>query len=317
MFKIDLPRVGCGQKIPQSFLAIAAGLIGRDSTTDASFHYLPDGSGVLISIDKVGRFSEDLETFVRLSVRHCVGDILAERGLPIAASVCIEAGPEIASPEELAELTALLRLSCDEHGLQLGNLHSIRSEYTALTISVLGAASPQRIAAPPRTGSVYLTGRLGAFKSILLHEVEGRSIDKVVAEVVDRRVRSWPESLFTASDVTGFGLSGTLYNISQRHGIRISVDLSPSICISEEVFQVPMACTDSKSGCWELPDSLVGGGRIVMNCTELAGPFVALCSDNHRREFEDEFLRVNGFSPVWIGVFEAGFGGGAELKWIE
>lgn len=317
MFRVDFPRVGCGQKIPQDILQQCAKLLGREAVTDASHHLLPAGNGILVSIDKVGRFTTDIDVFTQLAIRHCIGDILAEQGLPIIATACIEAGPEISTPEHLAELTSSLRQSCQIHSLELGNLHSIRSDYTSLTISIVGTRTTPPLVSPPRSGRLYLTGRLGAFKNILINEMDGIGIEEIVAELTQRRIVSWPKPLFAASDVTGFGLSGTLFNVSQRYGISIVAQLSPAVCISEDVFLVRMSCTDSKGGCWEFPETTSDCGKIVMNCTELAGPFVMLCDEVRHQEFEEEFFRLNNFSPIAIGTFDSRTKMGVVLGWTE
>ena len=304
MFKINLDRIGCGQKIPMKALHRIADLSGLDVTADCASESV-DGVVLLSSIDRVGRFCNDLGVYCRLAVLHAASDIIVAGGTPRLASVCVEYGPEFSSTEDFAALTCYLRQALKEQGLSLQNLHSVQSEYTYLTISVTGS---QRVLqeANGKEGSIYLSRPIGASKLLVLKTLDNEDVTTVANEIFEHRFRGTAFANVAATDITGFGLAGATFNLCSRLQVSARLDLTYRHIAANDVLAVPITCLEAK----DLPEKADTAKcrklQILTRCIEFAGPVLMFAPFHAASGFEKDFLQTHGWPALQIGEFYSG-----------
>jgi selenophosphate synthase len=301
MFSLDLNKVGCGHKVEMKTIGSIASLVGIEPHADAGCDEI-HGTEICSTIDRIGRMTENVSEFAEISILHTINDLLVSGTKPKAASVCIEFGPELETVEQMADLTAALKSVLLKYKIKLQNLHSIRSEYTYLTISVFGLKDTRQ---PPnvRHGSIFLTRAIGASKMMVLTQMEGDSAEPFVAEIVNKRYQGNLQSEFCATDVTGFGLAGAAYNLCGRLGVSAQITLGYEHLVHPDVLSIPVRCFEAKG----LPDQgIVFSSRhsaLVASCIEFAGPVLIFLSSESEAEFFKEFSNLHGRQPLKVGAF--------------
>ncbi|NOR62567.1 MAG: hypothetical protein GQ535_08765 [Rhodobacteraceae bacterium] len=301
MFQVNLEKIGCGQKVSMRELHKVAELSGIDPTADCQSQEI-DGVEFLSSIDRIGRFCEDTDIYCQLAVLHAAMDITVAGGDPKIASICIEYGPEFSSIEETAELTKSIQRALSSLDMSAQNLHSVRSDYTHLTIAVTGTRRVIQTACQ-ESGRVYISRKIGASKLLVLNAMEGEDIEDISNEIFGNRFLGSSVASVSAADITGFGLAGAAYNLCLRLGVRASLTLSAQHLFANEVLSVPMPCFEALA----LPDAATSAQcrrlEIVSKCIEFAGPALMFVPEDSVSEFEMDFFAKHKQSPIQLGDF--------------
>lgn len=301
-FKIDVNKIGCGQKFDQKSISYSATQSKLPENLDA--HNIRFGDrGLLVSIDRIGRFCSDVDLFGEIASSHIIGDVIAAGGTPFSISFCIEAGPEIRSKKNIAEITSSLVRFCKVRDISLGNFHTVRSDYTAVTGCVIGTPTKQeRMEAV--SGFVYISRPIGAYKCLVLNETLKDSAVDTNEIFSTKVVRNIGKFTFGATDITGFGLCGSLESLSRRYGLDIQATLTTCLAISDDVYKIPLRCIDANGYDYMFRNGLAPELRAIAVCSEVAGPFVMLCEESEEIKFEKEFYNNNGFFPIKCGRYK-------------
>jgi selenophosphate synthase len=316
MFQIDQKKVGCGEKVEMATINAIAKKVGLESHADAGFVEI-DGLGVYATIDRVGRMTPDLSSFAEIAIIHAIGDLVVSGAEPEAVAICIEHGPEFETVEDMAALTSSLAEKVREYRLQLLNLHSVRSDYTYLTISAVG----RKISEPPSgvtKGCIYLSRRIGASKMMVLRQLEAESDEAFVAEIIANRYSGSSRMNFHASDITGFGLAGAALNLSNRIKVKARISLGREHLVHPDVLTIPFSCFEAKG----LPLSGIeyscARAAAVARCIEFAGPVLIFVSFEHDEMFRDDFYSKYAREPLKIGTFDMhSQEHGVEVAWQD
>lgn len=299
-FSLNPALVGCGKKVSLETIRSISNDLQLNFGADAASLEL-GGLILSTSIDRIGRFCDNLETFASLAVAHFIGDLIASDSKPCQISLCLEFGPEMESISEISELTSAFVSVIGNRGIQVGNLHSVRSDYTAVTACVVGISRMRKFVAPS-TGKVFLSDRLGAFKALIISELDGESTK--ARSHIDARLflEELPPMISAGSDVTGFGVHGTLLNLAERHRLRMDVIVSESLAFSRDVLEVPIACIDGGRS-FSSEGERAPAAHKLTNMSEVAGPMVMLCNADQEVEFVSWFNRLTSRMPIEIGRF--------------
>jgi selenophosphate synthase len=303
MFKLDVQRLGCGQKLEMQMLMQIGGYSDLRVNDDASFARV-SGLEVCSSIDRIGRMSSNVVQFVEIAVLHALNDVLVADAQPRIVSICIEFGPEFTEVSDFVELTIAARDILRRYDVELQNLHSVRSDYTHLTLSVLGT---RRNSAHDRfsEGVVYLTREIGASKMMIMREIEGENSDFFARQIIDKRYLGVENAGISATDVTGFGLAGAALNLCSRLDLYADLHLGRDCLIDNDVVAVPFSCFEATG----LPNgdfrASCSRSEMIARCVEFAGPVLIFVPFRAKEEFLLEFSSRHSWPPIEIGTFSS------------
>lgn len=301
MFQVDLNKVGCGQKVHMRDLSILSKGIGIEPSSDTGCTVIGDAL-ICSSIDRIGRMFNDVDQFCEVAVLHAVSDLIVSGVDPQCASVCIEYGPEFDTVEKMAALSKSLSDSFKKLGIELQNLHSVRSNYTHLTLSIFGATVHSQVPTP-NSGSVFVSRKLGAAKMAVLREIDNDDSAPFASEIVSKRFLGGMETDFFATDVTGFGLAGAAINLANRVEASVQISLCDLSIVHEDVLGIPVGCFEADGIPTDMFTATCRRSKAVAVCTEFAGPALFFVASANVADFVDEFGELHGWDPIHIGEF--------------
>lgn len=295
---------GCNAKLPFSLtLLLKSSLAGGSDIGDFHFARLPDGGYIFTSIDKTGLFCSDLAFFARCAINHALRDIISAGATLVSIDVAFEFGNDLPTEHDKIELVRQVEMACSELGVELGKCHSTFSSITQLCVSVAGYKRETNTL-DLNAGSIYLSHPLGSFRQVYL-AAQGHSVG---FELISRGFmsRSFLEvsriisdlSIY-ATDVSGFGLSGSLSLAQRSHSIFSDIALPPEVvfAVDEELSAAICIHSDPPADI-DVSDYQLS----VSTLREVAGPLLLFCP----KEKEVSFLSMmesNGLQPIVIGTF--------------
>lgn len=248
----------------------------QEGALDYYTQRISDKNFIISSIDNTGRFCNDLHLFSTAALNHAARDLLNAKPNTVIANVHFSFGNELGGHEDRCKLVSAFATACKDYGISLGKCHSSQADTTQLCIALTGTASEEPKFVPPHEGDIYLTHEIGAFRQIFLAE-QGHPVahydDAKMRMVMDYRpfVRRFQSHSTLCSDVSGFGLSGTLSDVASKFllSIKINYALIPFFAISDDLKDV--ACIQSDQPCSLRIGSDPHG---IINLREVSGPVV-------------------------------------------
>lgn len=273
LFKMDPRKVGCGTKIGFESLTKVRDLAGLGHFDDAT-PFECGGVSVTQTIDTIGRFCQSETAFVETSVQHCINDLVAVGSRAEALAASITYGPEYETDTEMAGLVRKLLLACAARNIQLTNLHSLAGNYSSLTLSAIGPKCEREDIG--LTGPIFLSRPIGNFKMGVLREAEAINGSLWFAAARANPLSRKPTGVQIMTDVTGFGLAGSLLAVARRLGLRCDVALTREHAVDPDVVGLPFQCmTEDLRN--EIGLSFNNErARQIGSCRELCGPFIML-----------------------------------------
>lgn len=299
-FSLKPDLIGCGQKLPLGLIKSISAKTGLRFGADAEALDWR-GATLFSSIDRLGRFCEDFDLFATMAVLHFSGDIIVSRARPLQISFCLEFGPEFENSSQFTRFTSSVVTAIRERQISVGNIHSVRSDYTAITACTIGAGGSSFYCTPV-AGKIFISDKIGFFKKLIIQELDGEIFEG--ASLLGNRVflDELPEAACAASDVTGFGLRGALMNLAHRHCLAIEASVTSTMAFHHDVLTVPIACLERSGSCDASIEPTSANVRLS-NLSEVAGPFVVLCNDDEEVAFVSWFKHKAGQLPLEIGRF--------------
>jgi selenide,water dikinase len=209
-------------------------LVSAETRDDAAVYRLPDGRGLVQTVDFFTPIVDDPYDWGRIAAANAVSDVYAMGATPVLALNLV------AWPVEELPLDLLARVLeggdkvATEAGFAVLGGHSIHDPEPKYGMAVTGFADADRIVrsstAPP-DARLFLTKPLGL--GVITTAIKrGRATDDQIAAAVatmtelnaaasEAMVEAGAEA---ATDVTGFGLLGHLHNVLRGSGVSAEVD---------------------------------------------------------------------------------------------
>jgi selenide, water dikinase len=234
---------GCACKIPPGELEEAVRaltgqsddhvLVGLDNGDDAAAVLVGDGLAVLSTADFFTPVVDDAYDWGRIAAANALSDVYAMGGHPIVA-INLVGWPRDRLPMEL--LTEVLRgglAVASEAGCPVLGGHSIDDPEPKYGMAVTGVAAPDRLlrndAAVPGL-PLTLTKPLGVGLLNNRHKRTGEVFAEAVTIMTelnrDASAAAVAAGIRAATDVTGFGLLGHLFKMSQASCVGAVIDRS-------------------------------------------------------------------------------------------
>jgi selenide,water dikinase len=208
-------------------------LVGLAPSDDAAVYKLDDDRALVFTLDFFPPLVDDPALYGRIAATNALNDVFAMGGVPLLA-LSIAAFPESLPNETIAAIFGAAAEQVATAGGLLAGGHTLRDEEPKYGLAVVGTVHPDGIwtKSGARPGdALFLTKPLGT--GLLLHAArEGRrheeGLERAYVQMTELSraaadaLRPFEPSAVT--DVTGFGLLGHAYEISERSGVRIVLD---------------------------------------------------------------------------------------------
>jgi len=208
-------------------------LVGLGVADDAAVFRVNARTAVVATLDFFAPLVDDPYTYGAIAAANAMSDVYAMGG-EVVLALNIAAFPEGLSPEAM---TAILRGGAEkvaEGGGIVAGGHTVWDEEPKFGLSVLGLVHPKRLLtkAGLRPGDLlYLTKPIGT--GTILSAARTHAQARIWADdATDWMLRlnrhashlAREVGLRAATDVTGFGLLGHLWEMAQRSGVAAEVD---------------------------------------------------------------------------------------------
>ena len=244
----QMPCGGCAAKLPAEQLgSTLAGLqpavhddvlLGLGSPDDAAVVRVPEGHVVLHTVDHFRAFIEDPYLLGQIAANHALSDIYA-MGANATTALAIVTLPH-AEPDKSQQLLKQLMNGAHRvlrrEGVALVGGHTSEGAELAIGFAVNGAAAPDALMTKrdlQEGDRLVLTKPLGTgvlFAAEMQLQARGEWIESAIAQMLvsNRAAAEEARSLGVraATDVTGFGLAGHLFEMLEAAGRSARLDLA-------------------------------------------------------------------------------------------
>jgi len=209
-------------------------LVGFETSDDAGVFLLPDGQALVQTIDFFTPVVDDPYSYGAIAAANSLSDVYAMGGCPITAMNVCCFDPDAAPPEVWA---AVLKGAYDktaESGAALVGGHSVEDKEPKFGLSVTGLVDPNRMFANTNAkpgDRIFLSKSLGTGIVTTAHKFDKCSTEELDAAIASMSTlnkeaseRGLSANVRCATDITGFGLAGHLFNVARGSGVQIEID---------------------------------------------------------------------------------------------
>ena len=238
---------GCGAKVGATLLSRALARLQplrRDDVLsgcpdDAALLRVPAGNVLLQSVDYFRAFIDDPWLFGRIAANHALGDIFAMGGAPQSAMAIatLPSGLDRQVEETLFQMLAGAVAVLNDAGCALVGGHSGEGRELALGFAVNGLIDEALHGVLRKGGmrpgdALLLSKPIGTGTLLAAHarlQARGRWIDAALATMQQSNQAAvaclLTHAASACTDVTGFGLYGHLFEMTQASGVHAEIDL--------------------------------------------------------------------------------------------
>ncbi|MCC7434030.1 MAG: selenide, water dikinase SelD [Methanoregulaceae archaeon] len=209
-------------------------LVGIEHRDDAGVFRLPDGRALVQTIDFFTPVVDDPYAYGQIAAANALSDVYAMGGQPLTVMNVACFDPAAAPPEVWAAVLRGMYDKTVESGAVVLGGHSVEDTEPKFGMSVTGIVDPDRVFA--NTGAlpgdqVFLTKPLGTGIVTTAAKFDAASPEELAAAIaamseLNTRGRDLGQAanVRCATDITGFGLAGHLFNVARASGVTIEID---------------------------------------------------------------------------------------------
>ena len=207
-------------------------LIGLAPFDDAAVYRVSDDVAMVSTTDFFPPLVDDPADFGAIAAANACSDIFA-MGARVVMALNVSAFPEHLPLDAIGAILAAAAAVVVEAGGTVAGGHTIRSEEPIFGLAVQGIVHPDRILTKggARPGDAVLLSKPVGTGLVLAGGSEAERADAIAG--MRRLNRAASEALVAAgdvvhavTDVTGFGLAGHAWEIAQRSGVAVCLDLA-------------------------------------------------------------------------------------------
>jgi selenide,water dikinase len=210
-------------------------LVGLQTSDDAAVYKLSDDIAIVETVDFFAPVVDDPFTFGAISAANSVSDIFAMGG-DVLFGLNIAAFPDDLPTEILSRIFEGGASIMEQAGGVIAGGHTVTDDEPKYGIAVTGSINPNKILtkAGARPGDVlYITKPIGAgvvTTALKNDRVDPRDLEAAVTSMmkINRAASLAARSVdvTACTDVTGFGLLGHAYEISEKSGVGLRISAS-------------------------------------------------------------------------------------------
>lgn len=211
-------------------------LVGFETSDDAGVFRLSETQALVQTMDFFTPIVDDPYAYGQIAAANALSDVYAMGGVPLTVMNIACFDPSSAPPEVWG---AVLRGAYDktiEAGAVVVGGHSVEDSQPKFGLSVTGLVDPTRVFANDRAepgDEIWLTKPLGtgivttAAKNDACSPAElGAAIEAMATLNAAASEAAHEVDARCATDITGFGLAGHLFNVARASGVTIEIDAS-------------------------------------------------------------------------------------------
>jgi selenide,water dikinase len=234
---------GCAAKYPAAkleellagFLPVESDnlLVGLSPADDGAVYKLDDERALVFTLDFFPPLVDDPAAFGAIAATNALNDVFAMGGAPLLA-LSIAAFPDELAGETIAAIFAAADQKVREAGALLAGGHTLQDAEPKYGLAVVGTVSPAGVwrKTEARPGdALFLTKPLGTGlvlagvkKGVLGGEELSQAIDQMTTLNGAAADALRPHEPSAVTDVTGFGLVGHALEVSERSGVRLTIE---------------------------------------------------------------------------------------------
>ncbi len=209
-------------------------LVGFETNDDAGVFKLSPTQALVQTIDFFTPVVDDPYDYGRIAAANALSDVYAMGGRPLTAlNVCCF-NPESAPPEVWAKIIEGMRDKTNESGTVVVGGHTVENSQPLFGLSVTGLIDPTRVFRNDQAevgDDIYLSKPLGTGIVTTAHKFDKCTPEELSAAVTAMTTlnssaasKAHDAGVKCATDVTGFGLAGHLFNIARASRAGIEID---------------------------------------------------------------------------------------------
>lgn len=209
-------------------------LVGIETSDDAGVFMLSPTQALVQTVDFFTPIVDDPYDYGRIAAANSLSDVYAMGGQPITVLNICCFNPDTASPEIWGKILVGMRDKTLEAGAVIAGGHTVDNVQPLFGLSVTGLINPEKIFRNDHAEAgddVYLSKSLGTGIVTTAHKFDKCTPDELSMAVESMAtlnsaaaIAAHKAGVKCATDVTGFGLSGHLFNCAKASGVSIEID---------------------------------------------------------------------------------------------
>ena len=211
-------------------------LVGLETRDDAGVYRLSQDVALVQTVDIFTPIVDDPYAYGQIAAANALSDVYAMGGRPVTVLNIACFDPKAAPPEVWADVLRGAYDKTTEAGAVVLGGHSVEDSEPKFGLAVTGMVDPNRMftnaTALPGDG-IYLTKPLGTgilttaakWDQCSAEELQ-TGIDSMAKLNRDAAELGLAHGVRCATDITGFGLAGHLFNVARASGVEIEIDAS-------------------------------------------------------------------------------------------
>ena len=233
-------------------------LVGFETADDAGVYLLDAERAVASTADFITPVVDDAATFGRVAAANSLSDVYAMGGRPLMAINLLGYPPADVSNATLGELLTGAAEVCRTAGCPVAGGHTVRDDEVKFGLAVTGEVHPERILrnSTARPGDrLVLTKPLGTGALIAANrkgQLDQAAYDALIECMVTLNRAGlvlFEAGASSATDVTGFGLSGHALEMALGADLRFTIDSAalPQLPAAQTLCGAGFTCGGTKA----------------------------------------------------------------------
>lgn len=206
-------------------------LVGLDTRDDAGIFVLSEDLALVQTVDFFTPVVDDPYAFGQIAAANALSDVYAMGGQPLTALNIACFDPDVIPGDVWAQVLLGAHDKTIEAGAVLLGGHSVIDSIPKFGMAVTGTVHPQKVfsnSAAQVGDSIYLSKPLGT--GVIVTAAKSDSCPPNVLEEAikvmlglnrDAAMAGKNAGVVCATDITGFGLAGHLWNVAEASGVTI------------------------------------------------------------------------------------------------
>ena len=311
-------------------------LVGTENSDDAAVWQRSDGNALAATADFFTPIVDDPKLWGQISATNAVSDIYAMGGEPLFALNLVAWPREELALEILGDVLIGGQMAADEGGWVVAGGHTVDGPEPMYGMSIVGEVAPEELltnGGGEAGQALVLTKPIGTgllATALKRSDPEAISQDGSLNEVYLAGVREMTRlnssaaktasrvGASAATDVTGFGLLGHLYELASASGLSASVETTsvPLLPGTNDLVEGGFVAGGTERNLDFLEPFLSGGSfaeRLILCDAQTSGGLLFACDASAAVDAVAELTEVGHFAAV-IGELEPGDPGHIALR---
>lgn len=208
-------------------------LVGFETSDDAGVFRLSDDLALVQTVDFFTPIVDDPYAYGQIAAANALSDVYAMGGRPLTVLNICCFDPAAAPPEVWAEVLRGMAEKTAEAGAAVAGGHTVEDKEPKFGMAVTGVVHPGRMFANTEAEAgdvICLSKPLGTGIAATAAKNDACSPEDLAAAIEsmttlnrDACERGLEAGVRCATDITGFGLAGHLFNVARGSGVAIEV----------------------------------------------------------------------------------------------